>query len=86
MIVVCSVFLYVFPPWKMKAAADAAWTAVTSVLHVASQVASSEQAAQKFLVKAAKSGREMWAEMQTDVVSALNEAGKPDPLIGVSRG
>lgn len=84
MIVVLSIFLYVFPPWKIKAAVDAVWLAVTSAFHVASQVASSEQAAQKFLVKAAKSGREMWADMQTDVVSALDKvSGNPQPVISV---
>jgi len=76
-VAVFAVFLYILPPWKIKAMADAAWTAGSSVVDVVSKVASEEQKAQSFLKAAAKSGREMWSSVQDEVAKGV------DPIIKV---
>jgi len=84
-VTVVVVVLYVFPPWRMKAVADAAWSTGTAVVEVASKVVSEEQAAQKFLAQAAKSGRDMWAAFKDEANSDIETIGKglPDPLIQI---
>lgn len=72
-----AVFLYVFPPWKIKAVAEAVWQAGSSAASVVSKVALEEEKAQKFLAQAAKSGREMWASVQDEAQNTISKLKEP---------
>jgi hypothetical protein len=82
-VVALSVFLYVFPPWKIKTVADGLWTAGKSVGHVALKVASEEQKAQKFLTQIAKSGRDLWSSVQDEAGTLANSVHSAEPIIQV---
>merc|ERR1712183_539428 len=74
--------LYVFPPWRMKQAADAIWSAGETAAGVASALVKSEQHAHQLVVEIQKSGRDLWSKVESVGAKPASEL-VPNPVISI---
>lgn len=74
LITVVTVVLYVFPPWKMRAAFETLWTGLGYIGSFAHTVSKSEEHASLVGAQILKSGRDLWKTvkaLESNTVQAL---------------
>lgn len=68
LIIICIIiFLYVFPPYRIKQVFDQAWSAATTIGLVVHAAITSEQQAQRIVTHSLKTGRAFWTHLVDEV-------------------
>lgn len=65
------VFLYVFPPYKIKEVVDSIWTVGETTARVVSAVSHSEETASRYVNHIARSSRRLWSDINDELQAEI---------------